>query len=57
MLFNLIMDKQTSPRSLVRSVQNELPDAAPSSIMSDSSMVSILHESDILKEHKSFVDG
>ena len=50
------MDKKTSPRQLVRSVQNELPEAAPSSIMSDSSMMSVLLESDLVKEHKSFVD-
>ena len=50
------MDKETSPRQLVRSVQNELPDVAPSSIMSDSSVMSVLQESDLIKEHKSFVD-
>lgn len=50
------MDKKSSPRQLVRSVQNELPEAAPSSIMSDSSMISVLLESDLVKEHKSFVD-
>lgn len=50
------MDKETSPRQLVRSVQNELPEAAPSSIMSDSSVMSVLQESDLIKEHKSFVD-
>lgn len=49
------MDKQASPRSLVRKVQDVLPDTAPSSIMSESSMMSMLHESELVKDHKSYV--
>ena len=49
------MDNQSSPRTLVRNVQDNLPEAAPSSIMSESSMISILHESELIREHKSYV--
>ena len=48
-------DKPTSPRTIVRSVQNDLPEAAPSSVMSDTSVVSLPRESDLVREHKSYV--
>ena len=51
------MDNQSSPRTLVRKVQDNLPEAAPSSIMSESSMMSMLHESELIREHKSYVIG
>ena len=48
-------DKPTSPRTIVRSVQNDLPEAAPSIVMSDTSVVSLPRESDFVKDHKSYV--
>lgn len=42
-------------RQLVRSVQPELPDAGLSSILSETTVVSTLNESDFLNEHKSIV--
>ena len=51
------MDSPSSPRSLVRKVHDDLPEAAPSSIISESSMMSMLHESELIREHKSYVIG
>lgn len=48
-------DQPASPRTIVRSVQNDLPEAPPSIVMSDTSVVSLPRESDFIKEHKSYV--
>ena len=48
-------DKPTSPRTIVRSVQNDLPEAAPSIVMSDTSVVSLPRESELVRDHKSYV--
>lgn len=42
-------------RHLVKTIQPELPEAGLSSILSETSMFSVLNESDILKDHKSMV--
>lgn len=42
-------------RQLVKTIQPELPEAGLSSILSETSIVSVLNESDILKDHKSMV--
>lgn len=42
-------------RELVRTVQSDLPEANTSSILNETSIVSTVNDSDILKEHQSIV--
>lgn len=42
-------------RKLIQAVQAELPEVATSSIMSDTSIVSSLNETELEKDHKSHV--
>ena len=42
-------------RHLVKTVQPELPDAGFSSILSETTLISTMNESDFLHEHKSIV--
>lgn len=48
-------DNGEQVRKLIQAVQAELPEVATSSIMSDTSIVSSLNETELEKDHKSHV--
>ena len=48
-------DNGEQVRKLIQAVQADLPEVATSSIMSDTSIISTLNETELEKDHKSHV--